>query len=154
MKKHEMVVGNEYIRIAPTSKGDFSYCRESLAFDGITPTGALMMHFPEGSTEGRILGTNPREMSAEFDDDNWRDADITKTGEKTSLHEMKGKMVHRIRPAFLPMCTDHSYCDKPVKLVCATKYHVTISDPKNGREHILDCRYANPDDWEIWGLAE
>lgn len=104
MRKKQLVKGVEYIRIAPTKNGDYSYTDDTVCFDGIM------------------------------------------RGVKSSLYKWRGQLVKRIRPA--GCCI--SFMDRPVKLISATRYHVVAVDPESDYQYILNIRYANPDDWELF----
>lgn len=146
MRKKQLVKGVEYIRIAPTKYGDYSRTDSAMCFDGIAPDGCYLMHYPKGSLDEVCFGTEVQKMPTEFSDNNWRPANNPIVGVKSSLHKWKGQLVRRIRPAGI----DLSYMDRPVRLVSATRYHVVVAKPESGYELVLDIRYANPDDWELF----
>lgn len=152
MRKHEMVKGVAYIRIAPVKYAngcmDYSYTHEPMAFDGVASNGEFIMHYLGINAE--FLGTTPKKMGLEFSDSNWISVDKIKVGVKTSLHRHKGKMIKRVKPT--PMGNgkyDTSYIKNAVELVSATRYHLVVFDNQLGKEIILDVRYANPDDWTL-----
>ncbi len=155
MKKHSMVKGVEYIRIAPaiykTGVKDYSYSSNPMVFDEIDANGNYIMHYPAGSFEGRFLGTKPKVMEKEFSDNNWRPVTNLYDGVKTKLNLFRGKLVRRVKPVLFEDGTimDIAFMREAVKLVSATRYHVTCQRVKDGDIYVCDSRYANPDDWTI-----
>lgn len=131
-------IGKEIIRIGPNQNQDYSMTYEPVKFLGFNSHGEMMV-------EGDSVPLPPW-----FNDGLWRSISILETAKKTALHDLKGKMIHRIRPVYFDFFqTDPSflYYEGAYQLVSATKYHVVLLLP-NGRKTILDGRFTNPLDWE------
>ena len=138
----QMFPGKSYIRILPVAYPDntvsYLYCDTALVFDGLRNNGIPIFHLPD-DYEVIVL---PKE----FLDGRWRPASITRNGPPTQLTLWAGRKIKRISPA---SDGDRKYLGAPVRLVTATKYHVTIINPYTLKEEILDVRFANPSDWEL-----
>ena len=146
--------GYKYVRTAPVEHEngtiDYGYTSTIMVYDRTDLNGNLWMHYPKDFYEGKRFGTQSKKISSIFNDGNWISVDELWTGEKTSLQQLEGTLIHRIKPT--PMGNgniDRSFCNYPVILLSATKYHLIAAYP-DGDVLILDCRYADPSDWESW----
>lgn len=143
------MIGLCYIRTAPAvdENGiqDYSHTDTPLVFDGFNGDGTIAVHYPKGSFDASCLGTKTRVIPKYFADGNWTLVTNVENGVKTALNKWHRKMIQRIRPVDE---FDRSFCDKPVKLITATRYHVVVQGQYR-RKIILDYRFAKPEDWRL-----
>ena len=149
MKKMAMMVGYSYLRTAPAvcedGSQDYSYTDTPIVFDGFNEDGTMTFHHPKGGLDSYFLGVGTWVLPSFFADTNWILTRNVENGYKTLLNKWGGKMIQRIRPVSI---YDQSYCDEPVKLITATRYHVVVIN-KYGQKVILNCLFANPKDWRL-----
>ena len=139
MNKNDFVEGKSYIRIAPylmNGQENWKYTDLAITYRGMV----------DGFLRFQNLGEVPFSLDKSWNDGNWILYDDIRNMEKTSLNDLAGRLIKRIRP--IKNCDNYFkeyYMKKSNKLVCATKYHVILVDEWG--EEILDSRFTDPDDW-------
>ena len=88
-------------------------------------------------------------LPKEFTDENWIAEELIYEDTVSELNDFRGKLVRRKRPVILsPFFTDYTCMTIPARLIIATIHHVIVES--YGKQSILDCRFTDPDDWELW----
>lgn len=126
------LIGKEVIRIKPCecSYGkDFSYTDEPVRLVSISKDKIVF-------SDDWYHISKDAEWMAEWLDGNWYSVEDAMRFPKTKLHKLVGK---RIRSK-----TDRGF---PVKLICATKYHLVVENV-SGNIWWYNSRRANPNNWE------
>lgn len=152
MEKFCLEPGKTYIRIAPCGEApwdDYSYTTTPLIFKGRnTNNDLIFVHSPE-TWEGRLRCDEDIILDEEWDDGNWIPFDKMEEMPETALSAHKGKLIVRCNSADYGVFKDSSFMDEAQRLMYATKYHVVLYDPDIKEPYILNCKFANPDDWRV-----